>query len=294
LNRSRAGAPPSTLGNLAPVGLTPYHISYFAHELTKQSASGSMDRLAEALADAQVDLNPHQVDAALFALRNPLSRGVILADEVGLGKTIEAGLLLSQRWAERKRKLLVIVPANLRMQWSQEMADKFHLPSIILESTSFNQSIASGNLNPFEQSALVICSCHFARSKNVYVHQTKWDLVVVDEAHRLRNVYKPSSRIAQTIKAAIEPSRDKNVLRRQIAESKIDKFEVLRGVAKRPRRLRAYSRNRPCMRTRTTPRPPHCWRALRRYRSMSWSICSAACSGHNSLRRWFSWSATKR
>jgi SNF2 family DNA or RNA helicase len=43
-----------------------------------------------------------------------------LADEVGLGKTIEAGLLLAQRWAERKRKLLVILPANLRKQWNQE------------------------------------------------------------------------------------------------------------------------------------------------------------------------------
>lgn len=192
-------------GQALQAGLTPYHVSYFAHELTKRSASGSIDRLAGALADAQVDLNPHQVDAALFALSNPLSRGVILADEVGLGKTIEAGLLLSQRWAERQRRLLVIVPANLRKQWAQEMADKFHLPSVILETKSFNQTIKSGNLNPFEQPALVICSYHFARSKDAYVKQTRWDLVVLDEAHRLRNVYKPSSRIAQSIKNAIEP-----------------------------------------------------------------------------------------
>lgn len=61
-----------------------------------------------ALFDACVDLNPHQIDAAAFALRNPLSKGVLLADEVGLGKTIEAGLVLCQYWAERKRRLLVI------------------------------------------------------------------------------------------------------------------------------------------------------------------------------------------
>src|ERR1700742_967172 len=95
---------------------TDYHAKYFAHELTKRSASDSVEKLAGVLADAQVDLNPHQVEAALFAFRNPFSRGAILADEVGLGKTIEPRLPLSQKWAERKRKLLVIVPANLRKQ----------------------------------------------------------------------------------------------------------------------------------------------------------------------------------
>ncbi len=67
--------------------LTDFHASYFAHELTKRSASDSIEKLAAALADAQVDLNPHQVEAALFAFRNPFSKGAILADEVGLGKT---------------------------------------------------------------------------------------------------------------------------------------------------------------------------------------------------------------
>jgi SNF2 family DNA or RNA helicase len=83
--------------------LTDYHAKYFAYELTKRCSSDSVEKLASVLADAQVDLNPHQVDAALFAFRNPFSRGAILADEVGLGKTIEAGLLLSQKWAERTR-----------------------------------------------------------------------------------------------------------------------------------------------------------------------------------------------
>ena len=84
--------------------LTPYHAKYFAHELTKRFSSDSMEKLAGAVASAQVDLNPHQVDAALFAFNSPLSKGALLADEVGLGKTIEAGLVLSQRWAERKRR----------------------------------------------------------------------------------------------------------------------------------------------------------------------------------------------
>lgn len=157
------------------------------------------------LADAQVDLNPHQVEAALFAFRNPFSKGAILADEVGLGKTIEACLLLAQKWAERKRRLLVILPANLRKQWSQELADKFYLPSFILENKTFNEIIRAGNLNPFNQDGIVLCSYQFARAKEPYLRQTPWDLVVIDEAHRLRNVYKGSSKIANAIKNAVAP-----------------------------------------------------------------------------------------
>ena len=133
------------------MSLTPYHARYFAHELTKRSSSASVDSLTSALADAQVDLNPHQVEAALFAFRSPLSRGAILADEVGLGKTIEAGILLSQRWAERRRHLLVICPANLRKQWGQELADKFFLPSSTLETKTFNEDVSFTNRHALVQ-----------------------------------------------------------------------------------------------------------------------------------------------
>jgi ERCC4-related helicase len=187
------------------VQTTAYHVRYFAHELTRRHSSDSVEKLASVLADAQVDLNPHQVEAALFAFRNPFSKGAILADEVGLGKTIEAGLLISQKWAERKRHILIILPANLRKQWSQELADKFYLPSVILETRSFNEALKAGNLNPFQQNFVVLCSFQFARTKEPYVRQTPWDLVVIDEAHRLRNVYKASSKIASAIKAAIAP-----------------------------------------------------------------------------------------
>ena len=125
--------------------LTDYHAKYYAHELTKRCSSDSLEKLAASLADAQVDLNPHQIDAALFAFRSPLSRGAIMADEVGLGKTIEAGIILSQIWAERKRKILIIVPSSLRKQWNQELFDKFFLSSTILEAKSFNQDIKQGS-----------------------------------------------------------------------------------------------------------------------------------------------------
>ena len=104
--------------------LTDYHAKYFAYELTKRCSSDSVQKLTASLADAQVDLNPHQVEAALFAFRSPLSKGAILADEVGLGKTIEAGLVIAQKWSERKRRILIITPANLRKQWSQETSEK--------------------------------------------------------------------------------------------------------------------------------------------------------------------------
>src|SRR5690625_5049405 len=113
------------------------HAKYYAHEVTHRARVGSVDSLSQSLFDATFDLNPHQINAALFALNNPLSQGVLLADEVGLGKTIEAGLVISQYWAERRRKLLIICPASLRRQWAQELADKFNLPSQILDSKTW-------------------------------------------------------------------------------------------------------------------------------------------------------------
>lgn len=181
--------------------ITSYHAKYFAYELTRQLPANDIGKFTASLQDAQVDLNPHQVEAALFAFQSPLSNGAILADEVGLGKTIEAGIILSQKWAERKRKLLIICPANLRKQWNQELADKFFLPSVILESKSFNQGLKEGAANPFNiNDSIVICSFQFAKSKDIYVQGTAWDLVIIDEAHRLRNVYKPTNKIGNSLR----------------------------------------------------------------------------------------------
>lgn len=184
--------------------LTDYHAKYFAYELTKRCPSDSLEKLAGALVDAQVDLNPHQIEAALFAFRSPLSKGAILADEVGLGKTIEAGLVLSQKWAERKRRILVITPSNLRKQWHQELQEKFFLPCRILETRSYNSAVREGRLRPFESNETIICSYQFARSKAAEISLMHWDLVVIDEAHRLRNVYKPANVIANTLKQALK------------------------------------------------------------------------------------------
>ena len=176
---------------------------YFAYWLTRSLPSDNLGKLTASLQDAQVDLTPHQIDAALFAFKSPLSKGAILADEVGLGKTIEAGIILSQFWAEHRRHLLIIAPANLRKQWAAELQEKFFLPSRILEAKTFNHYIEDGNLNPFNCKEIVICSYQFAKTKAPYLKQTNWDLVVIDEAHRLRNVYKPTNKISNTIKNAL-------------------------------------------------------------------------------------------
>ncbi len=136
--------------------MTPYHCQYWAHLLTLKGAGGSIENLTRSISNARVDLNPHQVDAALFALRSPLSKGAILADEVGLGKTIEAGIVLAQRWAERKRRILLIVPATLRKQWQQELDEKFFLPSVVLDSVLFNRMRKTGEGNPFLQDDKII------------------------------------------------------------------------------------------------------------------------------------------
>ena len=186
--------------------LTDYHAKYYANELTKRCSSDSLEKLTASLLDARVDLNPHQIEAALFAFKSPFSTGAILADEVGLGKTIEAGIVLSQKWAEQKHKILIIVPSSLRKQWNQELAEKFFLPSEILEAKPFNRYLKAGETNPFQRKSIVICSYHFARNKADYVSPIKWDLVIFDEAHRLRNVYKPDNKIARALKEALKDS----------------------------------------------------------------------------------------
>lgn len=188
--------------------ITDHQAKYLAHVLTRKHPSDSAEKLAGTLVDAKVDLNPHQVEAALFAFKSPFSKGAILADEVGLGKTIEAGLVISQKWAEKKGRVLIIAPSNLRKQWFGELAEKFFLPSVVLEAKSYNAAKKAGNAKPFLQDdAVVICSYQFAKSKSSDVEDVPWDLVVIDEAHRLRNVYKPNNVIANVLKDALQNCR---------------------------------------------------------------------------------------
>ncbi|EBA02585.1 helicase [Rhodobacterales bacterium HTCC2150] len=168
---------------------TQFHTSYQAHALT---LSGTDDQsIARTLTSSRVEMNPHQVNAALFALKSPFSKGVLLADEVGLGKTIEAGLVISQRIAEGKRRQLLVVPASLRKQWQQELFEKFSIKTDIVDSTVVRRSeyLSAKPLLEAAQKPLIM-SYEFAARLADEIEICRWDLAVLDEAHRMRNVYK--------------------------------------------------------------------------------------------------------
>lgn len=145
---------------------------YFSYWLTRHGLPE--EAMSQTLASAKIDIIPHQIQAALFALESPFSRGVLLADEVGLGKTIEACLVIAQLWAEKKQKILLIVPASLGKQWEQELWEKFHIPSFILKTAI---------KNPFDQNKIMICSYQFAAKNEKFLQQIAWDIIVFDEAH---------------------------------------------------------------------------------------------------------------
>ena len=176
--------------------------AYLAHRLSIRGRA--RDTLPRTLAGARVDMNPHQVEAALFALRSPLERGALLADEVGLGKTIEAGLVIAQRWAEHQRHILLIVPATLRKQWAQELWDKFELSSHIIEAGTLDAIRARGE-PPTAEGLIAIVSYEFAARHCEAFRAVAWDLVVFDEAHRLRNVYRSGgNKIAKTLRETFQ------------------------------------------------------------------------------------------
>ena len=187
--------------------ISAYHAKYYAHELTRRHAADGVDRLSQSLFDASVDLNPHQIEAALFALRNPLQEGVLLADEVGLGKTIEASLVICQHWAERRRRLLVICPASLRKQWAQELHDKFAVPATVVDAVSLRKQAAGdilATLRGMVGRAVVVMSYQFAAKLEAELRAVPWDVVVIDEAHKLRNAHRASNRTGQALKRALD------------------------------------------------------------------------------------------
>ena len=195
---------------------TPHQSAYFAHWLTQ---SGRIDnQVSRTMASARVDMNPHQVEAACFALKSPLEKGVLLADEVGLGKTIEASLVIAQKWAEGKRAILLVVPASLRKQWNQELADKFELPSVIVDAKIARDLKQAGAINPLDHTEpqaekIVICSYEYAAARKDLVRMIDWHLVIFDEAHKLRNIYRrDGSRRAKAVVDATQHAESKVLL----------------------------------------------------------------------------------
>ncbi len=187
--------------------ITNYHAKYYSMELLRSKSGNNDDRLTPTLFNSQLAINPHQIDAALFAFKSPLSNGVILADEVGLGKTIEAGLVMCQHYAEQRTRQLVICPASLRKQWALELKEKFNLSSFILESRTHSEFLNKSNSIVTTDDDIIITSYNYAARIADEIRLRKWDLIIIDEAHKLRNSYRKSNKTGQAIKLATSDSK---------------------------------------------------------------------------------------
>ena len=181
--------------------LSELQICYYSNLLTLKKPKWEQKSTNQALIEAKIDPIPHQVEAAVFAFRNPLSGGIILADEVGLGKTIETGLILSQLWAEGRRNFLIIVPKSLRHQWRDELQNLFYLESNILDTIAYRKLLkTSPNQIPDLGNQILITNEHFVDRYPEAVRSIKWDYVVIDEAHKLRNAWKTAKNQAKRAK----------------------------------------------------------------------------------------------
>jgi superfamily II DNA or RNA helicase len=201
--RERAAAGEVDAPKARAASLTRFHQRIAAEALTARSGQGA-SRLAPALAQSAVDLNPHQIEAAAFALSSMATGGCVLADEVGLGKTVEAGLVLAQLAAEGRGRILILVPASLRAQWRDELRSKFGLESEVVDGVSARAQERHGlKLNPFDTGGIVIASHPFAALRSDEVARVPWDLAVIDEAHRLRNAYRRDHKTGQALRKAL-------------------------------------------------------------------------------------------
>lgn len=139
------------------------------------------------LVGGRVSLIPHQLHIARDVAQRHAPR-VLLADEVGLGKTIEAGLIIHQQLLTGlASRVLIVVPESLQYQWLVEMLRRFNLRFAIFDEERCQQAQLDAD-NPFDTEQLVLCSMEFLAKKKSWHEQavsSHWDLLVVDEAHHL-------------------------------------------------------------------------------------------------------------
>ena len=144
---------------------------------------------------SRIDLNPHQIEAYVFSLAAMKNGGAILADEVGLGKTIEAGLVVKHLLMSGKSRILLIMPSNLRRQWQIELEEKFDIESFIVDSSNleeYQEELHKGK-------AVIIDSYNFDARQKKLLGKVPWDFCIFDEAHRMRNIHKSGMKMASAI-----------------------------------------------------------------------------------------------
>jgi adenine-specific DNA-methyltransferase len=160
------------------VPLHPIHRRYLAEELVRLRRPDEQQRYAASQRRGRIDANPHQIDAVIFALRRIPEGGCILADEVGLGKTIEAGLVIAQLLAEGKRRVLIIVPKPLLGQWQSELYDLFGMEAEEA-GTDLEQLTRPGIFLIGREQAGSQRGAQLLRQAGLF------DLCVIDEAHEI-------------------------------------------------------------------------------------------------------------
>lgn len=155
---------------------TPFHAMYEARQLSEYAASNH--RLIPAYASSDIKVYPYQVAAAMFALRSPYLKGVVLADEGSLGKTYESLLIISQLYFEGRDRILLVVPTPLLGQWAEIMDNHFSVPYIVAERDTPGE-------NPFDANAVVLTTYEYATGKAELISRISWNIAVFEEAHRL-------------------------------------------------------------------------------------------------------------
>lgn len=146
------------------------------------------------LNNRKIQKNPHQIDAFLKGISSINTGGMIFADEVGLGKTIEAGLILQYMLRTKKHNILIVTPASLRVQWQEELDDKFSIDAKVFDGTDIRDRDRKAFIDKWiheDKPHVVLVSYRFASvfMTNSKISDIKWDLVVIDEAHNMRNVF---------------------------------------------------------------------------------------------------------
>jgi len=148
------------------------------------------------LLNADIALNPHQINAFCAAIQALKTGGIILADEVGLGKTIEAGLVLNYVIGSGAKKILISLPATLRKQWEVELLEKFGINAVILDRYTVEHDVLTikHQLEDRDKVSLVLASYDYSSKLIKRFPSVKWDFLVIDEAHNLRNVFHGTKR----------------------------------------------------------------------------------------------------
>lgn len=199
---------------------------YWALEVLSSSNNSDISNISGSLETSRIDLNPHQIEAALFALQSPISQGVILADEVGLGKTIEAGIVISEYFSRELTSILVVAPASLCQQWQSEMQEKFDIPAQVIDTKLYKEALEN-DTDLLNFKGVTICSYNCAVQLQSTMKHTAWDLVVIDEAHKLRNLYKGKTKIAEGINQAFEGKKKLLLTATPIQNSLMDIFSLV-------------------------------------------------------------------